>query len=124
MSTLIKVHIRIEGGALLSAANQKRIRVTSTTPDRCVIWPGKPANYCDSYVLMHEPKGFIFREINHGCGISGHFPTVRQAVIAAARHGLKIEVCDEPISDAMFERTAAVVEWAMDSRSRSYPAAA
>jgi hypothetical protein len=122
MSTEIKVRISISGGRLLSAANRKRIRVTTLTPDRCVIWPGKPAGYCDSYVLMRERKGFIFREVNHGCGIGFH-ATVRDAVISAARHAFRVEVLDEPIAETVFERTAAVVSWAENPRSRSYPAA-
>lgn len=111
MSTPIRLVTRIEGGQLINLKNLKRIRAFSTELCTSVISSHiDPKTYRESYVILRENEGYIFREITHGMGICGHRRTVRALVLAAARL-MHIEVLDAPIEDDVFERTAKIVAW-------------
>ena len=95
--------ITVPNGRLLSARNASKITVRSTRPtdksgnslpSPIERYRNDPPYFC-RYVICKEPKGFIFREVGNGSGISGHSPTVRELVINAARFNHLVVEFDE-----------------------------
>jgi len=86
----IIAHIKLDGGRLLSAKNASKIIARSTRPsDKSGNRLPSPIHrykddppYFQKWVIRKEPKGYIFREVNHGGGICGCHKTVRRLVEA------------------------------------------
>lgn len=117
----IKAHVRLENGRLISKANAPRLIVRGTKDiSKNVLGLGFTPDYREIYVVMHEPKGWIFREVNHGMGIAGHCRTLRDLVrkTTCSWLGFEIEVLPEPLPRELF---AAVQERVQRLESDTYP---
>jgi len=57
-----------------------------------------PKTYYEKWVIKKEPQGYIFREITHNGGISGHHPTVKRCVMMATGSHLKVVFDDKEIA--------------------------
>ncbi len=107
----IKAHIRLENGRMVSAANVRRIVVRGNKDiSKNHLGLGFTPSYRETWVVMHEPKGYIWREITHGCGINGHFPTLRALVLRTAAAGYDIEVLPDDVAPAVFDCVRATVD--------------
>lgn len=51
--------------------------------------------YYETWALKKEKEGYIFREINHGGGINGHYETVKEAIFAAIKSYIHVFLDDE-----------------------------
>ena len=86
----ITAKIKLSGGRLLSSANAHRIiardtrasdKMGNSLPSPIYEYRNDPP-YFQKWVIKKEPKGYIFREVNHGGGICGCHPTVRDLVLS------------------------------------------
>lgn len=79
-----KTTVKVSNGSLIRKANMNRIRVYSTRLCTDVIHRSiNNKNYFEMYVVKKEKEGYIFREVTHGMGISGHHKTLRSLIISA-----------------------------------------
>jgi hypothetical protein len=107
----IKAHIRLENGRMISAANARRIVVRGNKDiSKTHLGLGFTSSYRETWVIMHEPKGYIWREITHGCGINGHFSTLRGLVLRTAAAGYDVEVLPDDVAPGVFDCVRATVE--------------
>ena len=100
MNPKIKARVRIENGKLASKANASRLIVRGTkdiSKTMHVRGFTFTAEYRELYVVMLEQKGYIWREVKHGCGINGHHRTLRELVRNTVCQGYEIEVLPQPI---------------------------
>jgi hypothetical protein len=98
-----KRKVSISNGQFISKANIARIVAVSSELCENVRHPRiDPLTYKERWVIKKEEKGYIFREVTHGCGISGHHKTLRQLVMRSCGHqGIKIIL--EPSHEATNE---------------------
>jgi hypothetical protein len=107
----IKAHIRLENGRLISKANATRFVVRGKKDiSKTVLGFNFTPSYREQWVIVHEPEGYIWREVTHALGINGHWPTIRDLVRGTAAQGYEIEVLAEPIPDAVFASVKSLVE--------------
>jgi hypothetical protein len=103
MNQQITARVTISGGRLLSAANADRIIARSTrASDPCGNMLPSPIDryrncppYFQRWVIKKEPKGYIFREVNHAGGINGCHKTIRslvQATLTLTSSAIVVEV--------------------------------
>jgi len=93
----------MKNGNKITKKNWHKIVAVSNKP--CTSIRGVPAidrviesggQYFEKWVLKYEeahgefPAGYIFREINHGCGISGNHPTPKKAVWSAMNNRISV----------------------------------
>lgn len=117
----IKAHVRIENARLGCAANVRRLIVRGDQDiSKSMLGLGITPDYRETYLVMKEAKGFIWREVTHGCGINGHFPTVRALVRATATRGYVIDVLAADVPAAWFDCVRARVA-AFESPRRPLP---
>ena len=91
-----KRRLSLMNGNKINKKNWHRVIAVSETP--CTTIHGVPeinaairenGNYYEKWRLVYEKSsereqtGYIFREVNHGCGISGHHRTYRSAIWSA-----------------------------------------
>jgi hypothetical protein len=85
MSQIVfKRKVTLIGGKWASKRNMNRIVVRSS--ELCTHHHHPKIDnktYYELWRLVKEKKGYIFREITHGGGISGHHKTVKRAVLSA-----------------------------------------
>ena len=81
-----KIKTTIVGGSLIIKKNYNKIVAKSNR--LCTHHPGHPGidpkGYKEEWTIRKEPEGYIFREVTHDGGISGHHKSVRELIIAAA----------------------------------------
>ena len=103
MNPKIKAHVRLENGKLISKANASRLVVRGNSDiSKNVLVRGISPEYRETWIVMLEPQGYIWREVTHGMGINGHHRTLRDLVRSTACLGYEIEVLPEPVSKEMF----------------------
>jgi len=82
-----KTKIHLVNGKFASKKNMHKIFAISSRLCTTVIMNGiDPKTYYEKWVIKKEPEGYIFREVTHNGGISGHHPTVKRCVIRATGH--------------------------------------
>lgn len=93
------VKVSIVNGKYISKKNMARIVAISTRP--CTRVHGVPAidksikengTYFEKWVIKKEKEGYIFREINHGGGISGHWSTLRMLIFHSCYSGIIVKL--------------------------------
>lgn len=108
MEVQLKIKIKVEGYSALHGIDHSRISLKgmevctnlgSLTTD--AIREKYGAFYCQ-YRLVKEPNGYIFREVIHDTGISGHHKTIKQAIYRSLGFGYKLFI-DEPFDYSEFE---------------------
>ncbi len=92
----------LQNGNRVTKKNWQNVIAVSSKPCTGVL--GVPAieeakrtkgAYFETWRLVYEDKdpertGFIFREINHDCGIGGHHKTFKEAVWSAIRKDIRV----------------------------------
>lgn len=107
----IKAHVRLENGKLATKANQPRLIVRGTKDiSNTVRGYGFNSSYRETYVVMHEPEGFIWREVTHAMGINGHHRTLQTLVRTTACQGYEIELLPEPVNPEVLAEVRRNVE--------------
>jgi len=103
---------KLVGGKHISAKNADRIIARSTEPtdkwgnrlNKDGVSPifelrNQPP-YFQRWIIKKEKEGYCFREVSHGGGICGAFPTVRGLVMATCQRApriiVEVELSDEP----------------------------
>lgn len=101
----IRSHIRLENGKLISQKNFKRFIARGDKDiSRNVLGYGFTSEYREAYVIMSEPEGYIWREINHGMGINGHHRSLQDLIRCTCWiGGFVIEVLPVPIPQELFD---------------------
>lgn len=89
----LKPKIVLTNGNKISEKNYKCIYAQSTNEctgvhDVKYIDTHKP--YFEKWIIVKDDEGYIFREVAHGGGISGHHKTVRRCVISASSNRINI----------------------------------
>jgi hypothetical protein len=95
----------LENGNKINKKNWHRVIAVSTKPCTTVYTSAIDAairtngSYYEKWRLVYEKNvdngtGYIFREVNHGCGISGHHPTYRAAIWSALRLDIRVYLED------------------------------
>lgn len=107
----IKGHFVIQNWRLVSRANMRRIVVRGTKDVSQTIRGYEfSESYRELYVVVHEPEGFIWREITHAMGINGHHGTLRDLIRSTALLGFEIEVLSELLDDEIIASVKQKVE--------------
>ena len=107
----IKAKFRLENGKLITKANQSRLIVRGRKDiSRTVLGYGFKPNYRETFIVMREPEGFIWREVTHGMGINGHHRSFLDLIRNTAYQGYEIELLPEPVSSEVFAEVRRNVE--------------
>lgn len=85
-----KTKITLLNGHRLPKKNWQKIVARSTVPNRNIFGVAEidrqrnmHGAYYDTWRIVLEERGYIFREINSGAGISGYSPTVKELITKA-----------------------------------------
>lgn len=77
-----KTRFVLQNGKHASLANMNRIVAVSTEVCKNVYHRNiDNKSYKERWVIKKEEKGYIFREVTHNGGISGHHKTIRRLVM-------------------------------------------
>lgn len=108
----LRARVRIEHGNLISTANRNRLVLGHAKDTRKSFFGyGDTPGYRETYVIMKEPSGWIWRSVTDGMGANGHHKTLRQLVVSSVVTGYwQILVLNESLPESVFEKTAALVE--------------
>ncbi len=87
-----KAKIKISNGKLISQANIENIFAVKQTPlQKHLHVTGVPEidnakTYYETFKIVKEPQGYIFREVLHKGGINGFHPTLRSLIMQTVGH--------------------------------------
>lgn len=92
MIAKFKIKTTLTGAKKLNKHNWFLVEAVSSIADRShfgnkIIDQEKEKHgaYYEKWELKKEAEGYIFREINHNCGISGHHKTYKAAILTALK---------------------------------------